>query len=1583
MLCIGGRLAIARQWEASMFLLGTVGPRLAHWVGGLFVSAVAIGFAGSTASADLVFSEHRDRSAPDFDPIVTPSEGVVSVFDLGSGLLNYRLVGDSLGDAFGASHCVLPDLNGDGEPELAVGIPRALTVDESGMVVQHGAVRVYSGADGAPIMNLYGAPHSHFGRSVAFVGDVNGDGVGDITVGGVGYNIDGAVYGRLFIISTDDWRVTATIDGDQVNDQFGFAVLGVGDTNADGVDDFVVSAPWFRTGDPPLIRTGRLYSFHGGPGFLGGVRHFADEAVYASVTNRSPDVAYYGAGLLPGTAVGTSGETPAFVVVSTGNDPIEGTFVRYERQPVLELTSSSGILQVGPRPLGGDTDHNLQVDTDDVFVVLLDLQSDPPSIRDRAYSGDVDGDDSVGVDDLTIVVDSLGQTAPIADWLTRPEDVAELMQRVPNLYTIETAFEDAGIYEYDTYLAGDPPSPMPVAGGLSGRDCAVFVADGCALVAFLGPDLTRPYDASQSPLGRPEGGFQNGHGTGVGDTDIGGDPGGSTGVPCLAVDLRGDVNHDGVIDEQDNRAPTDDEYPGGPDDPRRDDSHYRFEDTPSDEWTPGVLVVVNDDDDNGDGVPDRLTKQPVLDDYAKAMELDNPAAFVNEYQNAFITDDDLVEIKVNVPLEWKILSGQQWRITATGSGAGTSLRVYGDRQRKTILFGVKLEDGEVLPNDGWIWADPNAGHPADEPALAIPSEVWVEAVAPSDRLGDLALRFEVRFTTPCDPDLSSPSQEPMPMDELGLTAMRVEMHDLFYWGPFMPQGVAGLLGTQGDDLNPSLSVPVLDYDFSTMSVPAGYSGLPSGVPDTRITGVVADGAALTLLRSAPLFRRPARNDEGFRVVATDEQVEWEPVVFDGLQVQLVAQNREMVEAGVIAERTRVPEAVGSIYSAQRPGYRSLNGDILQNAWWGWRQLAPSPDAQGNNQVGPNTLPDVPARLDANGAPVGYTETSIPFDHGLAYYLPPESYPHLDAADTFGHGSRGLNDQETCPIGIELTLPGADEPLGESVFKLRRAPIVYVHGIFGSAVQRNGYDASMYWSPWLHAETPMGGAPLTSPEDGMTGEYYESAFGLAVNLPGTPLPTRMYFVDYKENNIAGFDVNVPAVAEMALEVLFQYRTGSLGGHLGEHAPSVFEENAFHARVHWVNFPNGVGFRAKYGFYPPDHELIPIFPVERYAIARMDFVCHSMGGMITKMYLSALGSPTAPDRLDLFGPGGNDTYDIVSEVMPRHLTYKADPSLTAWPDLDFGKMRSSDDIRAELRHHGNFHAMHQGNWFAGPARRFVTIGTPHRGSAFIDIVAEVLAPSGASSADESVAVPAIMRDTRQFRRLLAFLRPGSSEEEIRQLARGMYRLYKDGLAPAAFIDLGTGSSTNEYLTHRSLYPSDATRREIVWHPIATTATDLGKEAVMGMLAEKASEYVDTAVQAHAIATGIAFSIAGTLGGAVVSNADGGVLDVADYAEGTLGNATSRLGLMPEDSDGVVNIYSQQDAPGASGSNVGKGSRFHNVLHNYRKGDPAFVQQTYDQRISTYAFGSGGDGIGVRGILGGFLERLNPGILGPEGQ
>jgi FG-GAP repeat len=100
---------------------------------------------------------------------------------------------------------------------------------------------------------------SYLGYSVAYAGDINGDGIDDIIIGSPEKNSEGEkyagyayiVFGRVGGIAADLLSDTTLLDGSngfavagkRINDNLGISVAYAGDINNDGIDDVIIGAP--------------------------------------------------------------------------------------------------------------------------------------------------------------------------------------------------------------------------------------------------------------------------------------------------------------------------------------------------------------------------------------------------------------------------------------------------------------------------------------------------------------------------------------------------------------------------------------------------------------------------------------------------------------------------------------------------------------------------------------------------------------------------------------------------------------------------------------------------------------------------------------------------------------------------------------------------------------------------------------------------------------------------------------------------------------------------------------------------------------------------------------------------------------------------------------------------------------------------------------------------------------------------------------------------------------------------------------------------------------------------------------------
>ncbi|MDG1897532.1 MAG: integrin alpha [Fuerstiella sp.] len=163
-------------------------------------------------------------------------------------------------DGFGSSVVGVGDLDGDGATDLAVeanadnggGAVHILLLNTDGTAKR--SVRISSETNGGPTL-----PNGDlFGRSVAFLGDLDGDGVGDLAVGAIGDPTGGHSYGatHVLFLKPDGTVKSSTKIAHQTNGgptlgnnfQFGRSVAGLGDLDGDGVSDPAVGVPQDSTG---------------------------------------------------------------------------------------------------------------------------------------------------------------------------------------------------------------------------------------------------------------------------------------------------------------------------------------------------------------------------------------------------------------------------------------------------------------------------------------------------------------------------------------------------------------------------------------------------------------------------------------------------------------------------------------------------------------------------------------------------------------------------------------------------------------------------------------------------------------------------------------------------------------------------------------------------------------------------------------------------------------------------------------------------------------------------------------------------------------------------------------------------------------------------------------------------------------------------------------------------------------------------------------------------------------------------------------------------------------------------------------
>ncbi|MCB9794278.1 MAG: FG-GAP repeat protein [Alphaproteobacteria bacterium] len=157
----------------------------------------------------------------------------------------FQVSGAAASDAMGSA-VACGDLDGDGAPDALVG---AALADPNGS--QSGSVGLYYDPLGAvSITTLQGSSNGDYAGDALAVGDLDGDGFGDLIIGAprVGNGDNGAAYVILGQAAQLSARVTVgaaadfTVTGDSRGDYAGSAVSVVPDVDGDGDDELLVGA---------------------------------------------------------------------------------------------------------------------------------------------------------------------------------------------------------------------------------------------------------------------------------------------------------------------------------------------------------------------------------------------------------------------------------------------------------------------------------------------------------------------------------------------------------------------------------------------------------------------------------------------------------------------------------------------------------------------------------------------------------------------------------------------------------------------------------------------------------------------------------------------------------------------------------------------------------------------------------------------------------------------------------------------------------------------------------------------------------------------------------------------------------------------------------------------------------------------------------------------------------------------------------------------------------------------------------------------------------------------------------------------
>jgi hypothetical protein len=274
-----------RRDDASGASVRNAGDINGDGIGDLVVGAVYAGEQPAGGECFIVFGATQFPAVLQLASLLPPAGG--------DGTRGFVLTALRAGDELCSSVSAAGDVNGDGMGDLVVGgdgADQAYVVFGSTQpfppVFPVSLLLADAGGDGTRGFVLNGLPrmdHENFtqGNGVSRAGDVNGDGVDDLIVGAddSDYGTEGK-QGVSFVLfgSTEPFPAVSNINRlrpDQGGDgTLGFAVIGVvraeysgttvggvGDVNGDGIDDFIVGAPYESPG--PGLRRGQAYVIFG------------------------------------------------------------------------------------------------------------------------------------------------------------------------------------------------------------------------------------------------------------------------------------------------------------------------------------------------------------------------------------------------------------------------------------------------------------------------------------------------------------------------------------------------------------------------------------------------------------------------------------------------------------------------------------------------------------------------------------------------------------------------------------------------------------------------------------------------------------------------------------------------------------------------------------------------------------------------------------------------------------------------------------------------------------------------------------------------------------------------------------------------------------------------------------------------------------------------------------------------------------------------------------------------------------------------------------------------------------------------